>query len=44
MDQDVDRGIFPTDEAKKGLWAAQTYDARTDRTVTRLWTKIKSGT
>ena len=38
-----DPGIFPTEEAKKNLWSAQVYDSRTDRTVTRLWTKVKTG-
>ncbi len=38
-----DPGIFPTEAASAGLWGAQVYDARTSRTVTRLWTKIKTG-
>lgn len=38
-----DPGIFPTEETKKKLWGAKVYDARTDRTVTRLWTKVKTG-
>ncbi len=38
-----DPGIFPTDAAKANLWGAQVYNARTDRTVTRLWTEIKTG-
>ena len=45
VDEEItsDPGIFPTPEAKKNLWAAQVYDARTDRNVTRLWTTIKTG-
>ncbi|MEM9778637.1 MAG: polyamine ABC transporter substrate-binding protein [Pseudomonadota bacterium] len=38
-----DPGIFPTPEAKQNLWSAQVYDSRTDRTVTRLWTTVKTG-
>ena len=38
-----DPGIFPTDAASAGLWSSQVYDARTDRLVTRLWTKVKTG-
>ncbi len=46
VDPDItsDPGIFPTEAAKARLWAAQVYDARTDRTVTRLWTRVKTGT
>lgn len=45
VDEDItsDPGIFPTEAAKANLWGAQVYDARTDRTVTRLWTEIKTG-
>ncbi len=38
-----DPGIFPTPEAKKRLWASVVYDARTDRLMTRAWTRIKTG-
>lgn len=38
-----DPGIFPTEAAKANLWASVPYDARTDRTITRLWTKVKTG-
>ncbi|MEL6583367.1 MAG: polyamine ABC transporter substrate-binding protein [Pseudomonadota bacterium] len=38
-----DPGIFPTEETKAGLWAAEVYDARTDRLVNRLWTTVKTG-
>ena len=45
VDEDItsDPGIFPTEEAKANLWASTVYDARTDRTVTRLWTRVKTG-
>ena len=36
-------GIFPSDEAKAHLWASKVYDARTDRLITRLWTRVKTG-
>ncbi|VAW20923.1 Putrescine ABC transporter putrescine-binding protein PotF (TC 3.A.1.11.2) [hydrothermal vent metagenome] len=38
-----DPGIFPSEEAKKNLWASTVYNARTDRIITRLWTKVKTG-
>jgi len=38
-----DPGIFPTEAASAKLWSSKVYDARTDRTVTRLWTKVKTG-
>ena len=38
-----DPGIFPTEAASAGLWGSKVYDARTDRTVSRLWTKVKTG-
>ncbi|HHB82639.1 MAG TPA: polyamine ABC transporter substrate-binding protein, partial [Devosia sp.] len=45
VDEEItsDTGIFPSEEAKERLWGAKTYDARTDRIVTRLWTRVKSG-
>ena len=45
VDEEItsDPGIFPTEAAKERLWAAQVYDARTDRTVNRLWTQVKTG-
>ncbi len=45
VDEEItsDPGIFPTEEAKARLWAAKVYDARTDRLITRLWTRIKTG-
>lgn len=38
-----DPGIFPTEAAKAALWASTVYNARTDRTITRLWTRVKTG-
>ena len=38
-----DHGIFPTDDAKKHLWTAKVYDAKTDRLVNRAWTAVKTG-
>jgi len=45
VDEEItsDPGIFPTDAAKQNLWASKVYNARQDRTVTRLWTKVKTG-
>ena len=45
VDEEItsDPGIFPTPEAKAKLWASTVYNARTDRTVTRLWTRVKTG-
>ena len=38
-----DVGIFPTKETSAKLWGAKTYNKRTDRVITRLWTKVKTG-
>ncbi len=38
-----DSGIFPTKEVSAKLWGAKVYKKRTDRVITRLWTKIKTG-
>lgn len=45
VDEEIksDPGIFPTEAASASLWSSKVYDARTDRTVTRLWTKVKTG-
>lgn len=45
VDPDItsDPGIFPTEAASAKLWGSKVYDARTDRVVTRLWTKVKTG-
>lgn len=38
-----DPGIFPTDEVKAKLWAGQVYNARQDRALTRVWTRVTTG-
>ncbi len=38
-----DAGIFPSKEVLAKLWGAKVYKKRTDRVITRLWTKIKTG-
>ena len=46
LEEDVigDPAIYPTEEALKTLYTTTPYDAKVQRVVTRLWTKIKSGT
>ncbi|MBB3809297.1 polyamine ABC transporter substrate-binding protein [Pseudochelatococcus contaminans] len=36
-------GIYPDDETMKRLFTNTAYDDRTQRAVTRLWTRIKTG-
>ncbi len=45
VEEDIksDPGIFPTDAAKANLWSSVAYDSRLDRTVTRTWTRVKTG-
>ena len=38
-----DPAIYPTEEALQKLFTIQPYDPRTQRTVTRLWTKVVTG-
>ena len=38
-----DPAIFPTPEVRAKLFPTQVYDARTDRTMTKLWTRAKTG-
>ena len=38
-----DPAIYPTEEALQKLFTTQPYDPRTQRTVTRLWTKVVTG-
>ncbi|MCL4675290.1 MAG: polyamine ABC transporter substrate-binding protein, partial [Pararhodobacter sp.] len=38
-----DPTIYPTPAAREGMWTLQPYDSRTDRMVTRLWTRIRTG-
>jgi putrescine transport system substrate-binding protein len=46
LEEDVigDPAIYPTDETIGNLYTTTPYDPKVQRTVTRLWTKIKSGT
>ena len=46
LNEDVigDTAIYPDEETLGTLYTVQPLDARTQRTVTRLWTKVKSGT
>ncbi len=46
LEEDVigDPAIYPTPEALDNTYTTTPYDPRVQRTVTRLWTKIKSGT
>lgn len=45
LEKDVieDPAIYPTPEATKNLYTVSAYNAKTQRVVTRLWTKVKSG-
>ncbi len=38
-----DPAIYLSDEALKGLYTVQPYDQKLQRSVTRLWTRLKSG-
>jgi putrescine transport system substrate-binding protein len=38
-----DKAIYPTDDVMKKLFTVTPYDQKTQRQVTRLWTKIVSG-
>jgi len=46
LNEDVigDTAIYPDEETLSTLYTVQPLDPKTQRTVTRLWTKIKSGT
>ncbi len=39
-----DPAIYPDEETLKNLYTTTPYDAKVQRFVTRMWTKIKSGT
>jgi putrescine transport system substrate-binding protein len=39
-----DPAIYPSEEALQNLYTKSPYDTKLQRTVTRLWTKVKSGT
>ena len=38
-----DPGVYPTEEATKGLYAKLAYDPKAQRLATRLWTKVTTG-
>jgi putrescine transport system substrate-binding protein len=38
-----DPAIYPTEEVSGNLFPSITYDARTDRQLTRLWTRVRTG-
>jgi putrescine transport system substrate-binding protein len=38
-----DKGIYPPPEVMARLFTTEAYDAKTQRLVTRLWTRLKSG-
>ena len=46
LNEDVigETAIYPDEETLANLYTVSPYDAKTQRTVTRLWTKVKSGT
>ena len=46
LEEDVigDPAIYPDEETMKNLYITTPYPAKTQRVVTRLWTKVKSGT
>ena len=46
LEEDVigDPAIYPDEETLKNLYTTSPYDAKVQRVVTRLWTKVKSGT
>ena len=46
LEEDVtgDPAIYPDEATLENLYTTTPYDPRVQRTVTRLWTKIKSGT
>ncbi|SPH18566.1 Putrescine-binding periplasmic protein SpuD [Defluviimonas aquaemixtae] len=39
-----DTAIYPDDETLNNLYTTSTWDPKVNRNVTRLWTKVKSGT
>ncbi|MDZ7709580.1 MAG: polyamine ABC transporter substrate-binding protein [Roseovarius sp.] len=45
LNEDIinDPAIYPSAKALENLYIKKPYDMRTQRTVTRMWTKVKSG-
>ena len=46
LNEDVigDTAIYPDEETLNNLYTVTTWDPKINRNVTRLWTRIKSGT
>ncbi|MHA6264179.1 polyamine ABC transporter substrate-binding protein [Arenibacterium sp. CAU 1754] len=46
LNEDVigDPAVYPSEETMNNLYTTTPYDSKVQRVVTRLWTKIKSGT
>ena len=46
LEEDVigDPAIYPDEETVKNLYTTTPYPQKVQRVVTRMWTKIKSGT
>ncbi|MBB3592451.1 putrescine transport system substrate-binding protein [Rhizobium sp. BK529] len=38
-----DPAVYPTDEVMKGLFTVRPWDPKTQRTATRIWTKVVTG-
>ncbi len=38
-----DPTIYPSEETKASSWTLRPYDSATDRIVTRLWTRLRTG-
>lgn len=38
-----DRTIYPDDDLMKRLYVIKAKDAKTQRTINRLWTRVKTG-
>lgn len=45
IDEEIlnDPTIYPTDETIATSWTLRPYDSRTDRIVTRIWTRVRTG-
>jgi len=45
VDEEIrdDPAVFPPAEKIARMWQLQPYDARTNRTLTRLWTRVRTG-
>jgi len=39
-----DPAVYPNEETVKNLYTTTPYDAKIQRLITRMWTRIKSGT